>query len=53
MVYSTETTEDCQVDNAEALDKQPWLGEKGRERRSTVVAANRAESVKNSSCQTE
>lgn len=53
MVYSTGKTEDWQVDIAEALDKQPWLGEKGRERRSAVVAANRAESVKNPSCQTE
>lgn len=41
------------MDIAEALDKQPWLGEKEQERRSTVDAANRAESVKNPSCQTE
>lgn len=45
--------EDLQVDIAEALDKQPWLGEKEWEKRSTVDAANRAESVKNLSCQTE
>lgn len=50
---STETAEDLQVDIAEALEKQPGLGEEERERRSTVDAANRAGSMKTPSCQME
>lgn len=50
---STETAEDLRVDVAEALDKQPGLGEEERERRPALDDANRAGSVKNPSCQTE